>query len=115
MLGSSRLTGLASRAWREIEAMRTLISAQFTMAGSSSLAAILKKPPKKNTAAPTAMTIASTPMPARIRIGDLPFRNITAFGYGRVNLPDRRNEAHMGIRAMPAAENPLELTGRVWP
>src|SRR4051794_7085361 len=48
--------------------MRTLISAQETGAGSGLVAATLKKPPKKNTAAATATTIPTKPMKASSRM-----------------------------------------------
>ena len=48
--------------------MRTLISAQETGAGSGLVAATLKKPPKKNTAAAMATTIARNPINASKRM-----------------------------------------------
>src|SRR5258706_8012521 len=72
MVGSSRLTEGVTPAYRAIEAMRTLINAQFTIAGSGSVAATLKKPPKKKIVAPTATTIASAPIAAKRRMSNLP-------------------------------------------
>jgi len=58
-------------AGQDTEAVRTLISAHDTGAGSGLVAATLKKPPKKNTRAAMPTTIAIAPINANRRMRDL--------------------------------------------
>jgi hypothetical protein len=58
-----------------MEACRTWTSTQLTRPGSWAVAATLKKPPRKNTAAPITARIASSPMtPKNLSMETIPIR-----------------------------------------
>src|ERR1051325_394056 len=91
--------------------MRTLISAHDTGAGSGLVAATLKKPPKKNTAAAIATMIPIAPMSESSRMGASWWFNAD----GRTIAPRRKrvhagsftcarahlSSGHHGVRRMP--------------